>query len=165
VPPIRQVGKILLVGDGPLPISERFRSELKAFDSSLIVLYNEHGMHAGKYQIEKCIEHHGGGDHSHLCRRMYVMTVQGDEGEPLPLGDHVFAKLRMMRQMAEQFGDPNDPATIEKATKYFADLEAERQAKERADMREVARLNSLDHRVQLNKARMLIQRHDMRINQ
>ena len=81
----------------------------------------------------------------------------------LPLGDHVFDKLRQMRSNTEPFGGANERG-LKNFREYTDRVDQEMCQKSHDPMREVARLNSIDHQIQPNRARMLMQRHDMRPN-
>ena len=153
--------KILLVGDDHLEPSEEFKAKLKAFDPDLCVSWSRT---KHRFVIEQCVEHNAPtAEHNHLCRKSYVWMVQDEEKTMMPLCDKVFDKLRQMRANTESFGGPTERG-LHNFKLYTDGIDEERKQKGAAAMREIARLNSLDNRVQLNKAHMLITRHDMRPN-
>ncbi len=146
---------IMMVGDDTPSISEQFVDRLKSFDPDLCVSWSA-SRH--RFVIEQCVEHLAPtAVHTHLCRKIYVWMVQDDDKCMLPLGDHVFDKLKKMAANVESFGGPT-PRGLRNFIDYGNKFDEERKAKEAAAMREVARLNSLDNRVQLNNARMAIGR-------
>lgn len=137
--------KILLVGDDHLEPSDEFKAKLKAFDPDLCVSWSRT---KHRFVIEQCVEHCSAtSEHTHLCRKVYVWMVQDEDKCMTPLGEHVFDKLKQMRANTESFGGATERG-LRNFKQYTDGIDEERKAKEEAAMREVARLNSLDNRVQ-----------------
>jgi hypothetical protein len=154
---------VTIVGDDgirtPDPV---FTAKLAKFDSSLFVFWNKMRR---RWVIAQCISHRSAAcEHTVRCKHSIVWMVQSPEKTMLGLGDHVFEKLRQMQLETEKFGGPTERG-LRNYREHCESVQQELKNKEAEKMREVARLNSLDHRVQLNRARMLLQRHDLRINQ
>jgi len=85
---------ITLVTDdfsGP-SVSESFKAQLRSYDPTLCVMWNSKKM---RFVVQQCVEHHApGGEHTHLCQRIYVLLAQASDGTMLPLGDTVMNAIR-----------------------------------------------------------------------
>lgn len=144
---------ILMVGDSTPTISSDFVAKLKAFDPDLFVSWSPSRR---RFVIEQCTQHLShSAEHNHLCRKSYVWMVQDEEKSMLPLGEHVFDHLKKMRANTESFGGPTERG-LRNFRDYTGKLSIELKEKADRDMREVARLNSLDNKIQLNKVRTMI---------
>lgn len=169
-------GSIMMIGDDVPSHPEDFERRLQAYDKDLVISWHrpdhwKKRRRPGVWKIEQCVRHfgqlHADGrpKHTHVCSRVYVMMVQDEQGSPMPLGDHVMEKLRMMRTVSESYG-----GQTERGLKNFVHTSnAIDQALE--DKREKARRDVIEHnrtfsgnRRQFNKFFDLIQRHDMRPN-
>lgn len=139
--------------------SEEFLARLRQFDPSLLVTWHRRRR---RWVVEQCTRHFAPtARHTHVCQRVYVLTVEDPEGGCIPLGDHVFQRLAEIDTIRQGYGP-------DKHQKWCDDKERERQDQaERIDrkMTEAIRDNSRDNRRQLHHAYDLIQRHDLRINQ
>lgn len=155
---------IAIIGDSMPSLPTEFQRRLTAFDKDLIVVWHKspYSKKPGRWKIEQCIQHNGV-EHSHLCRRTYVMMVEDSEHTPLPLGDHVFQKLGEMRQNSESYG-----GQTERGLKNFLQasdgLDQKLAEKREADAVEVVRLSAKDNRLAWNRVWQLIERHDLRPN-
>lgn len=158
---VESINRIVLPGqpsEGPA-IPESFLESLRQYDRSLLVAWN----HIRKrFVIEQCTEHYADGNaHSHLCRRIFVLMAQDDEGVMLPLGDRVMDKIRAADVSKAGYG-PNDLA------KFLADQKLV--LKKDHDDREAAMADAVRHgsklnRRQLLKAIHLMQQHNLTVNQ
>lgn len=165
---------IILVGDQTPTHPAEFERKLQAFDQDLAVVWHKpphwRQSRSGVWKIEQCVGHlsgefHADGrpKHTHLCMRAYVTCVQDEDGTPMPLGDHVFEKLRMMRANSESFGGETERGLsnwIRQSRAIDDELESKR-ARERED---VMAYNQKFNARQIANAVTLIQRHDMRPN-
>ena len=162
---------IVVVGDPSPSFPEDFNRRLQAFDKDLWITWHKSpaSRKPGCWKIEMCVEHNGRyrvnamPEHDHLCRRIYVMMVQDEEGTPMPLGDHVFAKLGEMRANCDSFGGPTERG-LKNFKQYSDSLDKELAEKRERESRDLMDYNRRDHRVQLNTFWNLIERHDMRPN-
>ena len=109
--------KITLVTDdfsGP-KVSEKFLSDLKAYDPTLLVRWNSRKM---RFVVEQCTTHHAPtAEHSHLCERIYVLLVQDPEGGMMGLHSGVIEQIKARDVTKAGFG----PDDLHKWTKLHAD--------------------------------------------
>lgn len=165
----RNLMPITVIGESLPSVPESFQKRLQQFDPDLYVTWHVFRGKPGRWKIERCTHHYGSFDlsgrpiHSHVCARVYILMCQDDEGTPLPLGEHVFEKLRQMRARWESLGGDTDRGVrnaIAESDRIETDLETKRQAA----AEDVMAYNRKDKRLQINKAFDLIQRHDLRPN-
>ena len=145
---------IHVIGDMTPSFPEDFNRRLQAFDKDLLVVWHMPplaGSRPGRWKIEQCTEHNGSfringnPEHNHLCRRVYVMMVQDEEGTPMPLGDHVFTKLREMRENVERLGGATERGLknyVQESNNIDVALEGKR---------EEARKDIMDHNQKFNR--------------
>jgi hypothetical protein len=165
---LQQVGSFAVVGDATPSFPEDFARRLKAFDPDLIITWHHPPTwpkhRRGVWKIERCDAHRSdGGQHSHLCHRVYILMCQDSDGTPMPLGEWVFEKLREMRANWEAFGGDTERG-IRNALAESDRIEQEMQQKREAAAEDVKRYNRKDKRVQVNRLVHLVQQHDMRPN-
>lgn len=91
--------------------------------------------------------------HDGSCLKTNVRVVQGDGGEYMPLCDQVLDWFRK-NDVGCQFNSPD--AFVDHLTR----LETEARAKLKEERRQNTVNNRKDHRVQINKFKMLLDRHD-----
>lgn len=136
----------------PGPPDPAFVSRLKAFDASLVVYFNPH---KGRWVIDRCI-HGAECAHAGHCERVNAMVVESPHKGYMPLNDRVFEELRkrdMWRYSSpEQIGVEQDNERDKQREQIAASI--------RSDIRHAI----LEDRVQLNRARQLIQTHDLKLN-
>lgn len=140
--------QITLVTDdfsGP-KVSEKFLSDLKAYDPTLLVRWNSRKM---RFTIEQCTHHHSPtAEHSHLCERIYVLLVEDAEKCMMPLGGAVIEKIKARDVTKAGYG-PGD------LRRFLADAnELERKAREKIDrdQTEAVKHCSRDGRAQVIRA-------------
>jgi hypothetical protein len=159
-------GGVLLVGGGAPSVPAWFERELRQYDAALLIAWNPA---LKKFVVEKCVEHHASGrfedgkpEHTHVCRRLYILAIQGDEGEMCsPSGRHI-EKLKSMDSWGK-FGSPEEGG-VERALAFADSLDEQRAKREQEQLRDVAQHNQRFNRIQLEKVRTLIQRHNMQPN-
>lgn len=150
----------IIIGDVSPTISEVFRAKLRTFDADLYVSWNPRRR---RFQIEQCVGHHAPtAAHSHLCERIYVLLVQGDEGEMLGLGEHVFKELR-----ARDVRNAGYTEDHRGAENFLRDMNNQCEASQRkieADQADAVRHCSRMNRRQLLRAIGMMQQHSLEIN-
>lgn len=153
--------RILCIGDdGVRTPDASFIARLKAFDKDLCVAWNTR---KNRWAIEQCTEHHPvNGEHSHLCKRVLAWLCQDEDGDMVPLGDFVMAKLAEMRTFSEQFGE--GPQSLERFKRFVNNQEAEMRAKREAAVADINDHNRKFNKRQFEHVRHLMQQHDMRPN-
>lgn len=154
------------MGDSIPSVPEEFQKRLQKFDPDLYIVWHKSPVtkQPGRWKIERCTRHRpDGGPHNHICVRVYILMVQDEEGDPMPLGEHVFDKLREMRANWEALGGDTERG-VRNALALSDSIEQELAAKREADSEDVKRHNSRFNKNQLSKAHDLIQRHDLRVN-
>lgn len=161
---------ILVVGESIPSVPQDFQRQLAAFDPDLYVCWHKSpfSKQPGRWKIERCARHFGGfvggkPVHDHTCDRVYVAMVQDDEGTPLPLGEHVFNKLRAMRANWEALGGDSERG-IRNALAESDRIEQEQAAKREANVEDVKKYNRKYNRVTFNRLGNLIEQHDLRPN-
>ncbi|HLW79113.1 MAG TPA: hypothetical protein VKU44_05880 [Terriglobia bacterium] len=166
-------GSIQVLGDPTPSFPEDFNRRLQQFDKDLVVAWHHPPTwprtRAGVWKIEQCVEHHGGfrsngyPEHTHACRRIYVLMIQDEEGRPLPLGEHVFEKLGAMRAHVESYGG----ATARGLRNFIAHsnaLDEEREKKRQAAIADMNAHNQRFNRLTINRLWNLVEQHDLRPN-
>ncbi len=149
------MNRIVIVGESTPSEPVEFKARLRRFDASLTVSWNRLRR---RWVIEQCVEHLSPTrEHTHICRRVYVWLVQGDAGEMLPLGEHVFAKLAAMDTWRQGYGP--EPKHLERWRRDRADEDEKAREKQEEKMAEVVREASRDARGQLLTAKDLLLRH------
>lgn len=149
---------IHVVGDAAPSVPDWFRTRLAHYDPTLLLAWNGRKR---KWVIEQCVRHHApAAAHSHVCERIYVWMVQDAQGDPMPLGEHVLEKLAAIDLQRQGFGPEDREKFIRRLNQEQLELERKREA----EIASMMRHNRLYHRVQLNRAFSLIQRHDLRVN-
>src|SRR5258708_33458694 len=95
--------RITLIGDdGIREPDASFVSRLQAFDKDLMVSWCGRKNH---WMIEQCVEHLSGKrEHTHVCRRIWVLNARTPEGDMLPLCDKVLEMVKEKAAYSEQFG-------------------------------------------------------------
>lgn len=148
---------IQLIGDdGVRNPDASFVSRLHNFDPNLTVGWNTR---KNRWMIETCVEHLSGKkEHSHLCRRDWVLTAETPDGDMLPLCDKVLEMVKEKAAYCEQFGGATEQG-LKNYLQHVRNTEAEMKATRERKMRESSRNASRDNRRQLNEARTLMQRH------
>lgn len=168
---IQREGDILVCGETTPSFPEDFNRRLQQFDKDLVLRWHKppFSQKPGRWQILMCTQHFEGSwpdgrpKHSHVCRVTYVMMVQDDEGTPLPLGEHVFAKLGEMRANSESYGGQTERG-LQNFIRASNNLDEELKQKRESASEDVKRYNRKYHRVQVNKVVHLIEQHDLRPN-
>lgn len=163
--------RIEVLGDSTPSFPEDFNRKLQNFDPDLWITWHvsPFSKKPGRWKIEMCGRH--GGDywptgkpkHSHLCDRTYVTMVQDEDGTPIPLGDHVIARLAGMRAYSESFGGQTERGR-ENFIRYSNDIDAGLAARREAASEDIKKHNSRFNRRQLKRLADLVARHDMRPN-
>jgi len=156
---------IVVLGEPTPSFPEDFQRRLQTLDSSLLVVWHKPPFvtKPGRWKIERCIQHNGGAQHSHVCNRVYILMCQDSDGTPMPLGDWVFDKLREMRQNWEAMGGDTERG-VRNALAASDRIEQEMGTKREAAREDMIRYNRKDKRVQFNRLLTLVERHDMRPN-
>lgn len=151
-----------------------FEERLQAFDKDLLVIWHRPPTQPrhkpGRWKIEQCIEHlsgltkeNGMPEHTHVCRRIYVMMVQDDEGTALPLGEHVIEKLRAMRAYSESFGGETERG-LKNFIHHSNNLDKEMEQKREISREDITQHNRKFNRVSFNRAWNMIERHNLEPN-
>lgn len=149
---------IQVLRDEAPKIPPGFAGRLERLDPSLLLFWNPRKR---KWVVEQCVHHYAPtAAHSHLCERIYVWMVQSEQGDPMPLGDHVLDKLRAIDLQRQGFG----PGDREKFIRGLNAEQLELERKRDAEIADIMRHNSRLNRAQLAQAWTLIQRHDLRPN-
>lgn len=126
-------------------IPEKFLSDLKALDPTLLVRWNDRRR---RFVIEQCTRHNAGPEHTHLCERIYVLLVQDPEGGMMGLHSGVLDTIRARDVTKAGYG----PDSLKKFTQNAQDVDdANRKTIERKQ-REAVKACSADNRRQLLKA-------------
>lgn len=163
---------IKVLGETVPSFPEDFNRRLQAFDRDLWITWHVSPVarnRPGCWKIEMCTRHRsafwpdGKPQHSHLCERVYVMMVQDEEDTPLPLGDHVVAKLSEMRSYTESFGGQTERGR-ENFIRHSNTVDETLAEKREAAAEDVKTHNSRFNRRQLRKLADLVAQHDMRPN-
>jgi len=164
---------IQVMGDATPNFPEDFNCRLQQFDKDLLVSWHHPPTwprtRPGVWKIEQCVEHHGGfrlngyPEHTHTCRRIYVLMVQDEDGRPVPLGEHVFEKLRAMRANVESYGGPTERG-LRNFRAHSDAIDRELEEKRQRSTEDLLEHNRRDHRVTINRLWNLIEQHDMRPN-
>jgi hypothetical protein len=162
---------IRVIGESVPSFPAEFNRQLQAFDPELWITWHKSPLSSkpGRWKIERCVVHQGSfrlngkPEHSHLCNRVYVWMVQDDEGTPMTLGEHVFTKLREMRQTWEALGG-DTPRGVRNALALSDSIDAELEQKREAAREDMIQYNQKDKRLQINKLVNLVEQHDMRPN-
>lgn len=161
---------IQILGDGTPTFPEEFQRRLQAFDRDLLVAWHKPPTSKpGRWKIEQCIRHNGEyyadgrPKHDHVCQRIYVMMVQDDELVPLPLGEHVFEKLRAMRANVERLG-----GSTERGLRNFVQesngIDQALEAKRAAAREDIIRHNRKFNRVTFNRLGNLVEQTNLHPN-
>lgn len=149
---------IEILGDCVPSTPDHLVETLRMYDKSLSVHWNTRRRF---WVIEACAEHHskkfdlsGHPVHTEICKKYFVTHFDVDDISR----DRVLGKLKSI-DTTEKYG------TGERGLENFklADRQTEEAMadKRSRDMKDIGEHNAKDHRVQLNKARHLIQQHDM----
>lgn len=156
------INRIVLPGQtadqGPA-VPNWFRERLRQYDSSLLVSWNRFRR---RFVIEQCVEHYpdGKGEHTHVCRRIYVLLAQDPEGCMMPLGERVLEMIRE-RDVAKVGYGPDE------LDRFLADAnrvaKAAKEENEKAQD-EAIRYGTRHNRRQLLKAVHLLQQHNLTPN-
>lgn len=161
---------IHVVGDQIPSVPTDFQRRLSKFDSDLYVVWHKSPFtrQPGRWKIERCIKHNGRFEnglpvHDHICVRTYIVMCQDEEGDPVPLGEWVFEKLREMRQNWERLGGDSERG-IQNAVAHSDAIQESLDQKREAARDDMIEYNRKDKRVQINRLYDLIERHDMRPN-
>ena len=140
-------------------VPEGFREKLRQYDPSLLVSWNTFRK---RFVIEQCIQHLAPtAEHTHICRRIYVLLVQDGEGCMMPLGEKVMEMIAARDTQKAGYG-PNDLA------RFIADSRKKRREHYDAidrHMNQTMHDATKDGRRQLLKAAHLIQQHSLEVNQ
>lgn len=158
---VQPINRIVLpkhTSEGPA-IPDSFRRQLRQYDPSLLVAWNEIKK---RFVIEQCVKHLSPGpEHSHICDRLFVALAQDDEGVMLPLGDKMMDKIKAADVTRAGYG-PNDKS------RFLADqkkiLAADREDRDRKTD-DAFKHGSRFNRRQLLKAKHLIDQHNLTVNQ
>ena len=133
-----------------------FKRQLRDLDKGLVIYWNRF---RGRFIIDRCIhanEHMG--ECTASCERTNVMIVESPEGSYMPPNERVIQNLKSMDAWAK-YGDGEAGLLRQRAERENAKAEYD------AKLQEAAKDNykraMLEDRVQLNKARHLIQQHDL----
>lgn len=157
---------VIVVGEQNPSIPESFQAQLRRFDPDLYVTWHKspHSKQPGRWKIERCTRHRpDGGLHNHLCVRVYIWMVQDEQGTPLPLGEHVFTKLREMRANWEAFGGDTERG-LRNALSFSNAIEQGLEEKREAERQDMIAHNRRFNGAQFQKLYDLVSRHDMRPN-
>lgn len=159
---------IILLGEQTPTFPEEFQRRLQSFDKDLLLMWHKPPHwpreRRGVWKVEQCVEHRpAGGPHDHLCRRIYVLMCQDEDGTPKPLGEWIFEKLREMRANSESFGGET-PRGLRNFVEHSNNIDAELALKCELASQDMIAYNQKDKRIQINKLYNLIERHDMRPN-
>lgn len=135
---------------------EGFRIRLQKYDPSLSIHWNKIKR---IWVIEQCIRHipHGDDKNHAVCQKVFATSGKLEEIH----GDRLINRL-IEADTRRKYGEGED--ALKKFLAETHTLDVEMKEREAARQKETARLNSLDNKHQLERARTLIQRHDMRPN-
>lgn len=139
-------------------IPESFREMLRKYDPDLLISWNTFRK---RFVIEQCVQHLSGRpEHTHICRRNYVVIVQDGEGSMVPLGEGVIQMIAERDNQRRGYG-PQDLA------RFIRDRREERDSVTRKGYdagRDAIKHATRDGRRQLLKAAHLIQQHSLEVN-
>jgi hypothetical protein len=136
---------------------EAFVKRLKAaFGPELHVEWNPKRQ---RWVIEQCIAHSGPiGVHTHLCNRVYVWLVRGDDNEYMPLCERVIEKLREM-ETYRKYG--TGEAALARFVQESKDFDKEQAYKQKVAAQEQMKYARTHNRTTWNKFWTLFRRHNM----
>lgn len=159
---------IIVFGDQTPSRPTDFEAKLQAFDKDLLIVWHkpptEKRHKPGRWKIEQCIQHLSGlTEHTHVCRRIYVMMVQDDDGSALPLGEHVFEKLRAMRAYSESFGGQTERG-LRNFIHHSNNIDQAMEQKREVAREDIQQHNRKFNRVSLNRAWNMIGQHNLEPN-
>jgi hypothetical protein len=162
--PVSGINRVVLPGetlDGPA-VPDSFSQSLRQYDPTLLVTWNARRK---RFVVEQCVEHlnpASATEHSHLCRRIYVVMAQDEEDQTMiPLGEKVMEMIRARDVTKLGFGPEDTAKFIKKAT----DEIVEHTAKVDKKCAEIVRDCRKDNKRQLRKAIHLMQQHSLEVNQ
>ena len=154
---------LIVVGDAIDRVaSPDFIRRLREFDPDLTVFWHKPKQ---RWIIEQCIEHLAPtAEHAHVCRRVYVLLVQGDNREYLGLdhADRIFEKLRLIDTRRQGY-EPG-PAGLEKWKQQQRDERRYEDEKREAAIRELPKQARADNWLSMNRAKLLLDRHSLKLN-
>ena len=152
----------LVLSDGPRVAPAEFLARLKTFDPSLCIEYNTR---RHRWVIEQCIEHFAPtAEHTHVCRRIYVWLVEDPEKNFLSLDhvDGIFEELA--RRDTLRAGFEPGPEGLKKFIDNAEYIRVKDQEKRDAQARELPKLARKDHFLSMNRCKLLLERHGLRLN-
>jgi len=133
-------------------IPEKFLSDLKDLDPTLLVRWNDRKR---RFTIEQCTRHHASPEgHNYLCERIYVLLVQDPEGGMMGLGDAVLDMIRARDVTKVGYG----PERLRKFQLDMQRIDEENRALIDRKQTEAIKACSRDNRRQLLKAFRLLSR-------
>jgi hypothetical protein len=135
---------------------EGFRIRLQKYDPALSIHWNKIKR---IWVVEQCIRHVSFGDDKNhaVCQKVFATSGKLEEIH----GDRLMNRL-IEADTRRKYGEGEDALKKFLRESHQSDIDSKVRETER--QREAARLNSLDNKHQLERARTLIQRHDMRPN-
>lgn len=140
-------------------IPEWFANALREIDPSLILFFNPI---RGRWIIDRCtaagVHHVSDHQHTNECPRTNVKIIQDEAGQYMPLCQDVLDWLRAHDTW-------NQHSSAEQFITILGNQDAEYQEKLRAARRDNTHHRTMDHKRQLQKAKNLIDQHDLEVNQ
>ena len=140
-------------------VPDWFRIALHEIDPSLIVYYNPLRC---RWIIDRCTAggEHGTANHQHTpeCPRTNVKVVQDEVGNYMPLCDDILDWLRAHDTWSQH-------STSEQFITVLANQDLDYKEKLRAIRRANTRHATLDGKIQIQKAKNLIDQHSLEVNQ
>lgn len=140
-------------------VPEWFAKSMHDIDPSLIVFFNPLRQ---RWVIDRCT---AGGEfktsnhpHTPECPRTNVRIVQGEGGEYMPLCDDVLTWLRAHDTWSQH-------SSAEQFVTVLRNKDEEYQNKLREERRDNTHHRTLDGKRQLQKAKNLMDQHDLQVNQ
>lgn len=139
-------------------VPEWFATAMREIDPSLIVYFN---VIRQRWILDRCTAagefHVANHQHTPECPRTNVKVIQGEGGEYMPLGTDVLDWLRA-HDTWNQHSSKDQFVTI------LGNQDGDYQERLRAVRRANTRHATLDGKIQLRKAKNLIDQHDLELN-
>lgn len=137
-------------------IPKWFLRQLREIDKGLVIYWNRF---RGRFIIDRCIhanEHIG--ECTVSCERTNVMIVESQEGGYMPPNERVIEKIKSIDAWTK-YGAGE--AGLMRQRKERENAKAEHDQKQIEDAKDNYKRAMLEDRAQINKARHLIQQHDL----